>query len=199
MPDGGRGAVIWLVGGPSVGKSSIALAIQDEGGLRDSWVLAGDQHFVRVLRTDVLSRFVAFPDDDGWPGWTVPVEAGGIVGRPHAGGTALRLLDGMYRAVRAMAEAGNHVVLEDVVWEASVARLGLNALEGGDVFVVRVTCPVAMARQRERDRPDRLDGAVAAFADGPEWITNVDMEVDTSDRDPRSCAKRILSRWSETR
>ena len=56
-----------------------------------------------------------------------------------------------------------------------------------------------MARQRERDRPDRLDGAVAAFADGPEWITNVDMEVDTSDRDPRSCAKRILSRWSETR
>jgi chloramphenicol 3-O phosphotransferase len=191
--------VIWLVGGPSVGKSSIALAIQEEGGLRDSWVLAGDQHFLRVLRRDVLIRFVATPDDDGWPGWTVPVDAGSIVGRPHAGGTALRLLDGMYRAVRAMAEAGNHVVLEDVAWEASIARLGLAALEGGSLFVVRVTCPLAMALQRERERPDRVNGAVAAFGDGPEWITDVDMEVDTSDSDPRSCARRILSRWHETR
>ena len=73
-----------------------------------------------------------------------------MVGRPHAGATALRLLDGVCRAVRAMAEAGNHVVLEDVVWEPSVAQLGLTALAGGSVLVVRVTCPLASV-SAERD------------------------------------------------
>jgi chloramphenicol 3-O phosphotransferase len=191
--------VIWLVGGPSVGKSSIALAIQEEGGVRDAWVLAGDQHFLRVVPQDLLIRFSAGPGDDAWPGWTIPFDGGLLIGRPHAGPTAFRLLDGMYRAARAMAEAGNHVLLDDVVWESSIAQLGRTALDGGDVFVVRVTCPLLVALERERERSDRLDGAVAVYAGGPEWFTDVDMELDTSETEPRDCARRILARWTEAR
>jgi chloramphenicol 3-O-phosphotransferase len=91
------------------------------------------------------------------------------------------------------------VLLDDVVWESSVAQLGRVALNGGDAFVVRVTCPLLVALERERERSDRLGGAVAAYAGGPEWIIDVDMEVDTSESEPRDCARRILARWDETR
>ena len=124
MSGGLRGSVVWLVGGPSVGKSSIARAMQDAGGAADAFVLAGDQHLQRVLPSDALVRYVAEPVDDGWPGWTIPFAAGTVTGRPHAGPTALRILDGMYRAAAAMAAAGNNVVIEDVVWEPAIAELG---------------------------------------------------------------------------
>jgi chloramphenicol 3-O phosphotransferase len=185
------GSVIWLVGGPSVGKSSIARAIQAAGGAHDPWVRAGDQHLLRVIAATSLIRHGPAVDDD-WPGWTVPFEDGRVVGLPHAGPVALRLLDGMYRAAAAMAGAGNNVVLEDVVWEASIAELACAAFAGTDLFAVRVRCPTAMAVTREHARSDRFDGSVVAFATQPEPTIDVAMEIDTSDLDPSSCARQIL-------
>ena len=40
----------------------------------------------------------------------------------------MRILDAMYRGAAAMAEAGVHVVLEDVIWEPQVCDLALRAL-----------------------------------------------------------------------
>ncbi len=193
-----RGAVIWLVGGPSVGKSTIARAIQSAGALRDAWVLAGDHHLLRVIPATSLIRRDERVDDE-WPGWIVPYNDGRIVGRPHAGPVALRLLDGMYRAVAAMAAAGNNVVIEDVVWEASIAELAWAAFAEVDPFVVRVSCPTSVALAREHDRSDRFDGSVAAFAASPEVVTDVAMETDTSDRDPHACARDILERFHHRR
>ena len=193
-----RGAVIWLVGGPSVGKSSIARAIQSTGALHEAWVLAGDHHLLRVIPATSLIRRDA-PVDDDWPGWTVPCDEGRIVGRPHAGPVALRLLDGMYRAAAAMAGAGNNVVVEDVVWEASIAELAWHTFAEVDLFVVGVSCPTSVALAREHDRTDRFDGSVAAFAAGPELVTDVAMEIDTSEHDPVACSQHILERFHHWR
>jgi chloramphenicol 3-O-phosphotransferase len=192
--------VLWLVGGPSVGKSSIARAVQDAGGAADAFVLAGDQHLQRVLPTDALVRYVAEPADDGWPGWSIPFAGGVVTGRPHAGPTALRILDGMYGAAAAMAAAGNNVVLEDVVWEPAVADLARRAFHSTDLTVVRVSCDHAIARQREHRRRDRFDGAVAAFhAADRAWLAHGDVEIDTSARHVQQCAADVLDAWRRRR
>ena len=191
-----RGSLIWLVGGPSVGKSSIARAIQRSGDVDHAWVLAGDHHFLRVVAADQVVRHVGVVDDE-WPGWAVPFVDGRVVGPPHAGPVARRLLEGMYRAAAAMAAAGNDVVLEDVVWEAAIADLARTALASTDVFVVKVVCPVSLALARERDRPDRFIGSVTAFTAVPELIPDVAMTIDTGDRSASDCARDILGRLAE--
>ena len=200
MSGGLRGSVVWLVGGPSVGKSSIAHAMQDAGGAAEAFVLTGDQHLQRALATDALVRYVAEPLDDGWPGWSIPFVAGLVTGRPQAGPTALRILDGMYRAAAAMAAAGNNVVIEDVVWESPIAELGRRALRSVDVTLVRVSCDMSVALRRERRRRDRYDGAVAAFHAAPRaWLRRGDVEIDTSTRGPQQCAGEVLARWRDRR
>jgi len=185
------GTVIWLVGGPSVGKSSAARAIQAAGGLRDSWVLADDHHLLRVVWADQLVRS-GHPVDDRWSGWTVPFLDGRVVGRPRAGHRALRILDGMYRAAVAMSHAGNNVVVEDVVWEASVAVLARQSFAAVGAFVVRLFCPVTVALARERARADRFVGSVAAYASEPELISDVDLSLDTSVLHPSAIADQVL-------
>jgi len=191
-----RGRVIWLVGGPSVGKSSIARAIQTSGNVDHAWVLAGDHHLLRAVAADQVVRHVGAVDDK-WPGWSVPFVDGRVVGPPHAGPAARRLLEGMYRAVAAMAAVGNDVVLEDVVWEAAIADLARAALAGADVFVVKVTCPTSLALARERDRSDRFIGSVTAFAAVPELISDVAMTIDTGATSPSDCARDILGSFAE--
>jgi chloramphenicol 3-O-phosphotransferase len=56
-----------------------------------------------------------------------------VLGRPRAGPVALRILDGMYRGVVAMANAGVHVILDDVVWERAVAELAGRAMTADGV------------------------------------------------------------------
>jgi chloramphenicol 3-O phosphotransferase len=186
------GSLIWLMGGPSVGKSSVARAIQAAGGAADPWILAGDHHLLGVI---AAHRLVRRGDriDDGWEGWTVPYTDGRVVGPPHTGPRALRIVDGMYRAAVAMVAAGNNVVLEDVVWEPEVAAVARGALEGSDPFTVRLSCPTSVALAREQARTDRLVGSVAAFAQQAEPIVNVAVELDTSRSDPAAIAQQILT------
>lgn len=188
--DGAVGTLIWLVGGPSVGKSSAARAIQRAGGLRDSWVLAGDRHLLRLVLADRLVRY-GDPVDDEWEGWSVPSVDGRVVGRPRAGPRALRLLDGMYRAAVAMTRAGNNVVVEDVVWEAAIAALARDSFRGSRPLVVRLVCPYSMATDRERARADRFDGAVAAYASEPDVVADVDLTLDSAVLDPDSIAHEV--------
>ena len=194
------GSVIWLCGGPSSGKSNIARAIQRLGGLDGAWLHAGDEHLIRQLPPGLI--VTADPTADpqsSRQGWLIPVRDGVIVGRPEAGPVALRVLDGMYRAVAGLATAGNNVVLDDVVWDHGVAELAVNALHAIDTLLVHVQCEVATCVARERARPDRLDGAVGAYASGPRALDCFDVVVDTTSHSPSECATVILDEWRHTR
>ena len=83
----------------------------------------------------------------------------------------------MYRAAVAMSHAGKNVVVEDVVWEASVAVLARQSFDAVGAFVVRLFCPVTVALARERARADRFVGSVAAYASEPELISDVDLSL----------------------
>lgn len=122
VPTGQPGSVIWLFGGPSTGKSSIARAIQRLGRPEDGWLHAGDESLARHVPPGMV--VLAEPDFPGPEplGWFVPVREGVVRGRPRTGPLARRVLEGMYRAAAAQASVGNNVVLDDVVFEPKVAQ-----------------------------------------------------------------------------
>ncbi|MCU1501080.1 MAG: Chloramphenicol phosphotransferase family protein, partial [Ilumatobacteraceae bacterium] len=132
------------------------------GGVDDSWILTGDFHLLAVIPADQLVRRDE-PVDDEWPGWSIPTSERRVLGRPHAGARALRILDGTYHAAVAMAQTGNNVVIEDVIWEQGVADIAHHALSVIEPYVVKLTCPLDVALAREHARTDRIDGAVEVY------------------------------------
>ena len=148
--------LIWLQGGPSTGKSSIARRMLAAGTTGEAWFHTGDQH----VTTCVPQRLITPVGSDDPPndGWHIRVENRRLLGRPRAGPVALRILDGMYRGAAAMANAGVHVILDDVVWERTIAELAGYAMRDVRRVVVEVTCDLLVASAREVRRHDRYNG-----------------------------------------
>ncbi len=131
--------LVWLLGGPSTGKSSIARRILGRAEPGEAWILTGDEHVTsRIPRRLITPRASdAEPPSDGWD---VVVVDRQVQRLPTAGPVGMRILDAMYRGVAAMAEAGVHVVLEDVIWEPQVSDLAVGALGDAPRLVVELRC-----------------------------------------------------------
>ena len=109
----------------------------------EAWFHTGDDHVIaRVPRRLIGARSSGKAPIDGWD---IPVEGRKVLGRPRAGPVAMRILDGMYQAAAAMASAGVHVILDDVVWERPVAELARRAMRDVPHVIVEVDCDVAVA------------------------------------------------------
>ena len=184
-------ALVWLRGGPSTGKSSISRQVLKAAGPGEAWTLTGDEHLTtRIPRRLIEYRPPGVPPGDGWH---VTMADGRMQERPVAGPTALRLLDAMYRGAAAMAAAGVHVLVDDVVWEPAVLEVALAALAGSDPVVVEVRCPLAVARRREEERGDRFPGAVEVYARAPAVIERPDLVMDTAERTAEACAAELVA------
>jgi chloramphenicol 3-O phosphotransferase len=156
----------------------------------EAWFHTGDEHVTtRVPRRLLTPRGPGGAVTDGW---YIPVVKRTLVDRPRAGPVALQILDGMYRAAAAMAGAGVHVILEDVVWERAIAELADRAMCDVSLLVVEVNCDVAVALDREAHRLDRYSGAVAAYARERPLVTRSDVRVDTTSRTPGECATELV-------
>ena len=88
--------LIWLQGGPSSGKSSIARQMLAASTTGEAWFHTGDEH----VTARVPRRLIApvSPGGRSIDGWTIPVEDRTLLERPRAGPVAMRILAGMYRA-----------------------------------------------------------------------------------------------------
>jgi len=183
--------LIWLQGGPSTGKSSIARRMLRDSTTGEAWFHTGDEHV-----TARVPRRLNTPGTPGKPatndGWDIPVVDRTLVSRPRAGPVALQILDGMYRGAAAMASAGVHVILEDVVWERAVAELADRAMRNISHVLVEVRCEFAVALERENQRPDRDNGGVAAYAGEASLVPNPDVRIDTTGRTPGECATELV-------
>ncbi|HXW80396.1 MAG TPA: hypothetical protein VEJ84_12905 [Acidimicrobiales bacterium] len=182
--------LIWLQGGPSTGKSSIARQMLAASTTGEAWFHTGDEHVIARVPQRLIATLG--PGDPPVDGWYIPVEDRALLGRPRAGPVALRILDGMYRAAAAMASAGVYVILDDVVWERAVAQLAARAMRDMPHVVVEVNCDIAVALEREAHRPDRYSGAVAAYASEPSLVTEADVRLDTTSRTPDECATELV-------
>ena len=137
--------ILLLNGVSSAGKSSLAKALQ-----------AITREVFLHVPMDAFLGMLPDPCPDGFVFETVIRD-----GHPeviiNSGPAGKRAMQGMRRAVAALAEAGNNVILDDVdtgdEWHEYATLLA-----GHTVHRIGVLCPVDVLEAREKSRGDRLIG-----------------------------------------
>jgi len=185
------GTIIFLNGTSSAGKSSIACALQEL--MPVPYLHTGIDHF--LLR--MPAKLHADGDD------IMPCVADGFlwVRSPdkrlrelRIGPKGYQLIEGMYRAIAALATSGLDIVVDDVVFDRRALAAAVLALVDLHVLFVGVRCPIEVAVQREQARGDRMLGLVQAHYYTIHTHGVYDLEVDTSLLRPEECAYIIQQR-----
>ena len=151
------GKIILLNGSSSAGKTTIARMMQQL--YREPWQhIALDQ-----FRDGMSGRFRGLnspPGDSGARGLNVvPVERDGEpVTEIRFGDVGRRVLRGMRRSIAAFAREGNHVIVDDLMFEESFLLDYLDVLRGLDVTFAGIRCDLKVVNVREATRPRRFPG-----------------------------------------
>jgi chloramphenicol 3-O phosphotransferase len=191
------GNVIFLNGSSSAGKTTLAVMLQQL--LPDPW-----QHIaLDMFRDGLPGRYRGLNSPPGTPGAlglnVVPtVREGRRVTEIRFGSHGEQMLRGMRRAVAAFAHAGNHVIVDDLLFRPEYLWDYADALAGLNVWLIGVRCSLDVVNARESQRPGRFPGTATSHylevhAHGCEY----DLEVDTTATTPRACAERVIARLRE--
>lgn len=180
--------IILLNGIGSAGKSSIAKALQQ--------ITA--EPFLHVAMDDFLNMLppLYFDHPDGLVFETLTED-----GKPsvaiQTGIVCERLLSGMRRAVAAMAEAGNNLVVDEVLMGAGEASAEYaRLLAPYRLHWVGVMAPLNVLEARERARADRMIGLARWQFPRVHAGLAYDLEIDTSRISPAEAARIIKDKFS---
>ncbi|QIG50987.1 chloramphenicol phosphotransferase [Nordella sp. HKS 07] len=173
--------IIVLNGVGSVGKSSIARALQEITTLP----------FLHVSMDSFLDMLPAayWDHPDGFTFETILQEGSPVV-VIKSGPVAMKALRGMRHAMAAMAVEGNNLIIDDVMLAPSAAEYRV-VFKGFDVSYVGIFAPLAVLEQRERDREDRMIGLARWQYDRVHHGLDYDLTIDTSRETPAQCAFKI--------
>jgi len=178
--------VIVLNGVGSVGKTSTAKALQRV--VREPLLHLSMDVFLDMAPPAMFghSEGLVFEtvDDGGCPSVVI-----------HSGPVMERLMAGMRGAVRAMAEEGNSLVVDDVMLGGGEAEDYRRRLAGFDLRFVGLFAPLEVLEERERARGDRALGLARWQYDRVHRGVDYDLEIDTSRLSPDMAAEAIRQRF----
>lgn len=184
------GRIIFLNGTSSSGKTTLAYALQEL--LPDPWLhVALDQ-----FRDGLPAKYRGLNSPEGSTGDAglnvVPVTDTEI---PYTaikfGVHGKKMLLGMRRAIRALAEAGNNIIVDDIILESAFLEDYLAVFSDLDVIFVGVHCPLDIIGKREAVRPGRFPGTALGHVNICHAHDDYDVDVDTSSKSPEQCALAV--------
>lgn len=175
------GKMIHLNGPSSAGKTSLARALQV--ALPELYLYVGTDHFLPM-----------FPHGDGrFDGFRWLYTEDGTLENIVPGRDAARLLRGMRRAVAAMVESGNSVIVETGFWGDELAAC-VAEWAVFDPLRISVTCPVEVLDKREKGRGNRVVGLARMqhrkITESPRFGSL----LDTATLSPEECARNVVAR-----
>jgi chloramphenicol 3-O phosphotransferase len=173
--------IILLNGVGSVGKSSIARALQD----------ITVQPFLHVTMDSFLDMLPAgyWDHPDGFT-FETTLEDGAPAVAIKTGAFGLQLMRGMRRAMAGLAAEGNNLIIDDVML-GSDAEDYRTQFVNHEISFVGVMAPLAVLEQRERDRKDRMIGLARWQFGRVHRRVDYDLTIDSSVATPTQCAARI--------
>jgi chloramphenicol 3-O phosphotransferase len=174
------GRIIYLNGTPSAGKTSIGRALQNL--FDEPFLLLGIDTFLGMLPRSSFGK-----------SWLVPGPDGGLLPGP-----AFRAKSRPPMLATLAALAAKHdLIVDDVLADRATLDDVLDPLAPYSVLFVGVECPLEVAEERERGRPDRTVGLARGLAGLVHAHGIYDMTVDTSVLSPEECADAIRRRFVE--
>jgi chloramphenicol 3-O phosphotransferase len=185
-----KGKIIILDGSPSVGKTTIALSIQENK--EEPFLYAGIDSFVQMFPSKWISfnpqsmkpeglEFVFTKDKEGQP-----------VIRFATGQYGERLIHGYINAIKGLAAAGNNVIADGVITKKEWLEYMHTCLEGFACCYVGLYAPLKVLEAREARRFEPKGVARGRFDDVYSLKKQYDLFIDTSKTKPEKAAKQIL-------
>ena len=178
----GRPLVIILNGVGSVGKTSVAKALQE--AVREPLLHLSMDAFLDMAPPQMVGHpdglVFETMDDGGKPSVVI-----------HSGPVLARLMSGMRHAVAAMAGQGNSVVVDDVMMGDGEADEYRRLLSSFDLRLVGLFAPLDVLERRERERGDREIGLARWQYDRVHRGVTYDLEIDTTKMTPVEVARAI--------
>ncbi|GAA3465138.1 hypothetical protein ACFFSW_23775 [Saccharothrix longispora] len=110
----------------------------------------------------------------------------------RCGEVGRRVLRSACAAAAAFARGGDDLVMDEMLLTPGLIRDWTTALTGLDVLFVRVTCPLAVAEQRERARDHAVVGLARGHLPTVHEGVPYDLEVDTASGTPAELAGVVL-------
>lgn len=176
-----KACIVILNGVGSVGKSSIAKALQ--AITTNPFLHVSMDMFCEMLPASY------FDHPDGFVFETVEMD-----GKPavviRTGPVGERVLRGMRQAIAAMAAQGNDLIVDDVLLGDEKAEYR-QLLAPYDVRWVGIRAPLDVLEERERQRGDRMIGLARWQFDRVHKDMAYDLEIDTAKATPAACAELI--------
>ena len=177
-----RARIVLLNGAGSVGKSSVARAIQAQA--RNIYLHVQMDTFLEMMPARTLNA------PEGLRFETVEI-GGKPVTHVHSGPAQTRALKGMRHAIAAMAAADNNMIVDDVLFPGDLDAYRA-LLAPYNLKVVGLHAPLDVLEAREHTRGDRILGLSRAQIDLVHKGVTYDLELDTSTLSPEQCAQQIV-------
>ncbi|WP_205650183.1 chloramphenicol phosphotransferase CPT family protein [Actinoplanes solisilvae] len=173
---GGDALIIFLNGGSSSGKTSVAQCLKHILG--QSWLSFSIDDFVNALSPKIWNE----------PGGLTIGETGEVV----VGDRFRELEAAWYAGLARMAERGADLVVDDVLLDGSTGQRRVAAhLAGIDVLWAGLKCDGAVAELREIARGDRQPGMARQQSEKAHAGVTYDILVDVVGRESYDCAQQI--------
>lgn len=176
------GKIIYLNGSSSVGKTTLARALQKS--LPEPYLLLGIDLFISMLPE-------RYWNDDPAGFTLVPTEAGLEI---KTGPVAAKMSQALQETIVTLARNGNNLIVDDVNWDQAALEAVKKRLAPFDYLLVKVECPVEVAEQRECQRGDREIGFVKFQHARVKATHGYDLTVNTAASSPQECALQIISK-----
>ncbi len=189
--------VIILNGSSSSGKTTLALKLQQ--------ILTEPFQHISLdqFRDGMPVRYRGLNSPPGSPGHQglniVPRDHNGeLVTDVVFGSYGEKVLQAMRRAVRAVADTGVNVIVDDLLFKAEYLRDYADVLDPQQTWFIGLRCAADVVASREQQRLGRFPGTATAHLEQVHSHGSpYDLEVDTSALSPRQAALRIKARLQQ--
>lgn len=185
---------IFLNGTSSIGKTSIAKALQEQ--LPEPYLHIGIDTFLFMLAPKYMMtnseahlgiQFLESEDDTGKPFIEI---VNGIYGD--------KLCAGMCFAIRSLIDEENHLIIDEVLYSQERAERYKSILQDQDALFVKVNAPLEVAEKRGKSRGDRVIGlARGLYNTVHSKLINYHFEVDTAQLTPEESASQIIHSYEK--
>jgi chloramphenicol 3-O phosphotransferase len=182
--------LVFLNGASCAGKTTLGRAVQDAAG--EPYLLLG----LDTCFTMVPDRWAGGPHGEfrrlGFAYDRLPDDDGRPMLRITYGPDGVRMMAGFHRAVAALLEAGNHVVVDEMLLGADVRDDWLAVLRPWRPLLVGVFCDDGELTRREQARGNRPGLARWSARHAHHGIT-YDLRIDTTTTGPADAAAQVLA------
>lgn len=177
--------IIFLNGVGSVGKTSIAKALQSI--LETPYLHVGVDQFIDMMPEKYIGHPRGIFFENLQDGHNPMIKVGmGDIGE--------KVMKGMRHAIVALAQQGNNLIIDEVLIGNEMQHY-TQLLSPFKVFYVGVFAPLSILEARESQRPDRLRGLARWQYDIVHKDKVYNIEVDTTELSPLDCAELIKRKF----